>query len=628
MAKTYPKKLLERDCPSFAERTMFEHLKTQLDSTYTVYHAFHWTANANTPREIDFVVFHPEKGFIVLEVKGGEIQITDGDWFSKNETGIHPIKDPFRQVQNNMYFLRDFYHRKAGEPFPGIFAYGVCFPDTEHMPDDIHPEMTDTNVLFNRHLDKIEHWIEGLFSPSRKHIENRMGSKTAQIFHDILHASMLIPLSIRSALQQQREELAKINLFQDYLLDIFEDRSRVAMQGSAGTGKTWIAIKKAARLISQGKSCLFLCYNKLLGSRLKDLARQEREKLTGATGTLDIHTFHAFSNRILIEYIESILDKNKKQSEIFFETTKNLFPDKKIESAKGFVELLFRVHDDGMDAEIDVSVLEDNRELDARLSRLLCLLLTESKKKYFDLNVPVALRYILENNLFEIKKYDAILIDEGQDFKKKWSECLPYLFKNEKKRIAYVFYDNNQNIFTKKNEDLPIIDLISKEDVAPYLFRLRRNIRNTKSIYDYASTQTNLGKTARTIDLEGIQPYEFTCEGEKKARKQVGKIITELVEKDRISNERIVVLTNISIRHSIFKEKRKVGNFKLTVEEKGTQKNHVRLQSVRRFKGLESDIVILLVHPSDRDLDNQTELLYVGYTRAKFLLYVIEITMP
>ena len=46
------------------------------------------------------------------------------------------------------------------------------------------------------------------------------------------------------AMRRQQEELESVGRFQDYLLNLFDDKSRVGFQGAAGTGKTWLAIKK------------------------------------------------------------------------------------------------------------------------------------------------------------------------------------------------------------------------------------------------------------------------------------------------------------------------------------------------------------------------------------------------
>lgn len=623
MARMFPTTLPESAGISFAERTIFDALHTQLPNTFSVYHSFHWTEERNTPREIDFIIFHPEKGFLVLEVKGGRILIENGEWITENKSGAYHISDPFRQVQDNMYFLLHFYKKQSKHAFPGIASYGVCFPDTTCVPAHAHPEMTRTNILFNHHLDDIARWIDGLYrTPYYGFDRGVMTPEAVRAFQKIVQPTLHLPLSIRAALQQQKKELAHINLFQDYLLDIFEDKHKVAIQGAAGTGKTWIAIKKAIRLVSQGKRCLFLCYNNLLSKQLKDFTNQyiqteeDKEKL-------DIFTFHAFSNHIFSDYIDSVVKNDDTQKKLLFALAHTLYPDYDIKVIEGFIGLLSNIKQERKDA----SILQQFQALDHRIATLLDALLTESKEGYFNFNVPMALLTLLEDNSYLVEKYDAILIDEGQDFEKTWCDCIAYFLENKKKRIIYIFYDNNQNIFMKKKQ-LPIIDLISKYNVHPYLYKLRKNIRNTKSIYEFATTHTHLGTTAQAVDVEGIEPYEYTVDSEEKARKLVSKIVAELIQEHNIINSQIIVLTDRSVDQSIFRAHTEIGNFQLTKSGKGNSRNYIALRSVGRFKGLESDIVILVLHPPAKekeDTENRNELLYVGYTRAKFLLYVVNV---
>ena len=49
-----------------------------------------------------------------------------------------------------------------------------------------------------------------------------------------------------------------------------EENERVIFTGPAGTGKTLLAIEAARRGATQGKSVLFVCFNRLLGSWLKE----------------------------------------------------------------------------------------------------------------------------------------------------------------------------------------------------------------------------------------------------------------------------------------------------------------------------------------------------------------------
>jgi nuclease-like protein len=93
-----------KDIPN-SERRVFDKLALLRDE-YFVYHSVTWTKRGDG--ECDFVIFHPLKGFIAMEVKGGEIKFSDNKWSSKSQSGdIHLIKDPIKQVNN---FIKESLH--------------------------------------------------------------------------------------------------------------------------------------------------------------------------------------------------------------------------------------------------------------------------------------------------------------------------------------------------------------------------------------------------------------------------------------------------------------------------------------------------------------------------------------
>ena len=96
MANIIPKfdlSLIDND----GEKRVFESLK-KLSNEYTVIHSWKWTkgkydnySDRAKFTEADFVIIHPSKGIIVVEVKGGYPSIKQGQWYYQN--GI-PMQDP------------------------------------------------------------------------------------------------------------------------------------------------------------------------------------------------------------------------------------------------------------------------------------------------------------------------------------------------------------------------------------------------------------------------------------------------------------------------------------------------------------------------------------------------------
>ena len=68
--------------PSSKEDLMFESLE-KLPGDYYVIHSLKMTdfiKSSLKTREIDFVIFHPQKGILSLECKGGFPQYVNGEW--------------------------------------------------------------------------------------------------------------------------------------------------------------------------------------------------------------------------------------------------------------------------------------------------------------------------------------------------------------------------------------------------------------------------------------------------------------------------------------------------------------------------------------------------------------------
>ena len=230
----------------------------------------------------------------------------------------------------------------------------------------------------------------------------------------------------------------------------------------------------------------------------------------------------------------------------------------------------------------------------------------------FDVHLPCGLALsceILED------KFDAVVVDEGQDFKDTYWLALTYLLSDEAQSPFFIFLDPNQRIYSIEMEDIPI-----KEE--PFL--LTFNCRNTKYIHDSAyrffdgnrvdSPSKNQGTPIRTV--EGLALGEQA----KLIREEVGKLLST----EAIKEEQIVIL--IAGRHKedyYFKleEMSLPHGFKWNIEGPA-ESTGVRVDTVKRFKGLEADIVYLWGIESI-NLPTEGDLLYIAISRAKSRLILV-----
>ena len=82
MSILWPKEM-PRHTDSEAEKKVFEALKTGLPKGWQAWHSLRLrTRNAGQFVETDFVVSDPGKpALLLIEVKGGQIEISDGRWY-------------------------------------------------------------------------------------------------------------------------------------------------------------------------------------------------------------------------------------------------------------------------------------------------------------------------------------------------------------------------------------------------------------------------------------------------------------------------------------------------------------------------------------------------------------------
>ncbi len=88
-----------------SEKRVFKALQQGLPDDWICIHSRRFVLPATPNRsvkegEIDFIVLHPRRGYICLEVKGGRVERDENDaWYSTDRHGErHSIKDPGRQA--------------------------------------------------------------------------------------------------------------------------------------------------------------------------------------------------------------------------------------------------------------------------------------------------------------------------------------------------------------------------------------------------------------------------------------------------------------------------------------------------------------------------------------------------
>ncbi len=457
--------------------------------------------------EIDFLIGHPNLGFLILEVKGGDpIEREGRSWYSYSQSyERYEIKDPFTQAMISKNLLMDALKEDQAlkdHVYGAYFCQAVCFPDTSELKGRLLLHEKQELMLFSQDLDNIQEAIERVFAFSR----GNWTSKETQVKN--LMNGLKERYSSHAAARRSGREIAdrdnkrtlELTEQQYFILKFLENQDRVGIQGCPGSGKTLLALEKACQAIASGRKTLLICFNKPLGNHLLASMGIEDDLMTG--------TFHSVMLSILIKQLN--VPEGKAQAVLF---------------------------QDG-----------------------------ELLEMFMDHEIP---------------QYDTIIVDEAQDFSETKLSLLELLLTKEGQ--FYLFYDRNQNL---TGNVFKVPDGISE-------FPLDRNHRNSRAVGEYLRQWTD-----GSFELDPGVPQglpvtilkAYTKGDVDQLLKILGHTIRDLKKKGFDYGD-ITVLTLGSSKKSSLKEFYLQG-VSMTRFGEGDE-GGLTLDSVKRYKGLESPIVII-----------------------------------
>lgn len=213
-------------------------------------------------------------------------------------------------------------------------------------------------------------------------------------------------------------------------------------------------------------------------------------------------------------------------------------------------------------------------------------------------------------------QFDAIIVDEAQDFAAEW--WVPLLELREPGGYLYVFLDDNQRIYAPRPEELPVHE-------PP--FWLPRNIRFTRKIHEVVLRFYRGEMEPEPPPLEGEAPDIRPGVGVRQEPRLLQRLLHEVLGEGKVPAQDVVVLTPAGQERSVLREGMRVGNFVLTWQPALARMGapYVQVSTIHRFKGLERPVVILveLEALEGWDATRRQMLLYVGLSRASARLYVL-----
>lgn len=275
MAKFYPS-IINSFHSSEGECLVYEAL-SKLNNEYVVFHSYRWLGEINQRRsegEADFVVLHPQKGILSIEVKAGSIAFNNGNWIQINRhTKESKIIDPVGQAAESQYRIQNYLRRHFNGQIP-VVGRAVWFPSVSiHDKITLPLEVNRDSIFDVGSLDNPAKNLDKAFSYWKLNLGVR---GTELCIHDfknvikLLMPSFKIVESVASTAFESKRSYIQMTRQQASILNFLQEQPTAVIHGSAGTGKTMLAIEKANMLASKGEKVLYLCFNEFLVSYLKE----------------------------------------------------------------------------------------------------------------------------------------------------------------------------------------------------------------------------------------------------------------------------------------------------------------------------------------------------------------------
>ncbi len=559
------------------EETVFQCL-CMLDDTWHVVWGYYSQQNGE---EGDFLILGPQGGLMVLEVKGWSNLAVDhaGNW-----RGHANSDNPFIQLDNLWTWVKGHLNPQPWGDLPSLhIVRALAVPnitrnDLNQLPA-IGPR--GEHILTLQELNNFPAaWDAAFQNADAKYYPNTQARERFFITDPGSRFRNNPEQVYDSLLDLDLDRVTRASM--DWLEYLEEDFSRYAIRGGPGTGKTWILLRLAIRMIREKREdgaprkVLMLCFNKPLKRQLELLTQRffKSEKLTNEE-----------KGRFEVLNWEALLGKQLRAANTFKE------PPTKKKDYKGH-------------------------------------------QQYYSTWLPEAISNLLTSGR-NLRSYDALIVDEAQDHTNKalgaampegwWTFYRALLHDPEKDPIAVAYDCDQVQGFTGTQFDPGGLRRWLGDSCAH--LRLKTNLRCTKEIHDYLQGLDGEGTIRFPLPRsEALCPrgpaVETIPQGES-LHATLNTLVAQWFESKHYSPDDLLIIgffpnpTSAGVPD-------KIANVNL-VDFPNRKTGEIAYVSAGACKGIESRVVIVVGYKSYDQLDSEYRHSFcLAASRARVRLVIIQ----
>jgi hypothetical protein len=558
MAVMIPDEIDEERKPTSSERAFYDLLRDRVSDEFYVYHSLPYL-DGHTARqgEADFLVLHPHYGMLIIEVKGGGVfrDKKNGQWYRVSSRGREKLaRTPMEQAADQVRTLVEKFKRPASKmfpfcekQFPMVTGWALAFPFATREEVNLPPELEPEVVLDSSVFEDPERCI---VRAMEFHARGWSNPDKVPRLKDAKDFRRFREGIVGPGVELVPTLKGKLAAERQRLIRMTEEQSYVV--------RIVLANKRARVLGGAGTG--------------KTIVARQAAQLLAAEGKDVLLT--CFNNNLAAFLAESVAEGPKLPGTILAR------------------------HFHGLCSEAAKAISVPLNPPDDR----------DEQRRYWTEEAPFILAQAIEQQA--LGPWDAIFVDEAQDFAELWWDVLHQGLKDSAQGTIAAFYDPSQRIFSHGG--------VVPE--YPTLLPLQHNFRNTRAISAALQQLASVDMIPHPRCMDGEPPTVIEQAGPSWTLRKLRELLDDLIARGKLTVDQIAILTPRSPKNSVLEGCTALGDYPIVHHPRNWHKG-VLHTTIGKFKGLESDVIIMLdVDPDDPNCSVNAR--YVAASRARHRLYV------